>query len=85
MSNDNVSLKGRKSSLTDNQKRSEITPLFFISIYHTMYRNAKPVERCQCCLQRVTLANPHSAADLFGDNNTTEVVDAADNTGSFHI
>ena len=35
--------------------------------------------------QRVTLTDSHGAADLLGDDHTAKVVDAADNSGCFHI
>ena len=50
-----------------------------------MYRNAKPVELCQCYTEGVSLADAHGAADLLGDDHATQVVNATDNSGSFHI
>ena len=50
-----------------------------------MYCPAELVDWCQCCQQRVSLTDSHSAADFFGDNNTTKVVYSSHNTCCFHI
>ena len=50
-----------------------------------MYRNAKPVDWCQCCQQRVALSYSHGSSDLLGDDHTPKIVDSADNSGCFHI
>ena len=39
-----------------------------------MYRPVKLVEKCQCCIQRVALANLEGSSDLFGNHNTPEVI-----------
>jgi len=39
---------------------------------------------CQCFQQRVTFSDTHGSADLFGNNNATEVVNTAHNSSSFH-
>ena len=59
--------------------------LFFISLHHTMYRNAKPVDWCQCCQQRVALSYSHGSSDLLGDDHTPKIVDSADYSCCFHI
>ena len=46
----------------------------FCSFYHTMYSPTKPVERCQCCQQRVSLTDTHCSSYLFGYNYTSEVI-----------
>ena len=50
-----------------------------------MYRQTKLVEKCQLVIQQDAFADTHGAADLLGDHDTAEVVDAAYNTGCFHI
>ena len=57
----------------------------FISPHHTMYCNTKPVERCQCCQQRVALSYTHSSADFLGNYYPSEVVNSSHNSGCFHI
>ena len=55
-----------------------------IPFHHTMYRQAKSVERCQCCQQRVALSYPHSAADFFRYNVSPKVINSSDNASCFH-
>ena len=50
-----------------------------------MYRPTKPVEKCQCCQQRVAFANAHGAPNFFRDDHAPQVVNSANNTGCFHI
>ena len=57
----------------------------FISFHHTMYRKAKPVERCQCCQQGVAFAYTHSSSYFFRDNDSSKVVDPKNNPCCFHI
>ena len=56
-------------------------PVPFSQIVHC---EAKPFPPCQCCLQRVALADAEGAADLLGDDDPAEVVDPADDACSFH-
>ena len=46
-------------------------PISFGQIVHC---GTKPLPRCQCCLQRVALADTEGAADFLGDNDPSEVV-----------
>ena len=39
----------------------------------------------QCVQRGVALADTHGSSDLLGNNDTSEVVDTADDSGSFHI
>ena len=50
-----------------------------------MYRQTKPVKRCQCFQQRVSLPDAECAADLLGNDDAAEVIHPADNACSFHI
>ena len=50
-----------------------------------MYRNAKPVDWCQCCQQRVSFTDPECAADFLGDDDSAEVIDPSYNACCFHI
>lgn len=57
-------------------------PLSFGQIAHSEAESFPP---CQRRLQRVALADTEGAADLLRDNDTPEVVDAPNDTSSFHI
>ena len=35
--------------------------------------------------QRLSLSDTHGAADLFGNDDTAQIIDAAHNTSCFHI
>ena len=52
-----------------------------------MYCPAKPVERCQCCQQRVTFSNLEGSSNLFGNHNSPQIVHSSDNPccGARHI
>ena len=50
-----------------------------------MYRQAKPVDWCQCCMRGVAFSNLEGSSDFLRDHNTTQVVNASDNAGCFHI
>jgi len=50
-----------------------------------MYRHTKPVERCQCCMQRGSLTDPEGTADFLRDNDSAEIVNTTNNACSFHI
>ena len=56
-------------------------PIPFRQIIH---RKTEPLPPCQCCLQRVALADSQGAADFLGDHDAAEVVDAPDNACCFH-
>ena len=56
-------------------------PIPFSQIIH---RKTEPLPPCQCCLQRVALADSQGAADFLGDHDAAEVVDAPDNACCFH-
>ena len=56
-------------------------PIPFRQIIH---RKTEPLPLCQCCLQRVALADSQGAADFLGDHDAAEVVDAPDNACCFH-
>ena len=56
-------------------------PIPFSQIVHC---KAKCFPLCQCHHQRVALADSQGAADLFGDDDAAEVVDAPDNACCFH-
>jgi len=45
---------------------------------------AEPFPPGQCCQERVALADAEGAADLLGNDDAAEVVDAADNSSCFH-
>ena len=45
-----------------------------MSIYYTMYRPTKLVEKCQCCQQRVAFTNSHCSSNLFWNNNPSQIV-----------
>ena len=55
-----------------------------LSLSQIVHCKAKPFPPCQCCLQRVALADAEGAADLLGDDDPAEVVDPADDACSFH-
>jgi hypothetical protein len=55
------------------------------SIIHTMYRQTKLVDWCQCCMRGVTFADSYCATIFFRDNNSPQIIHASDNTGCFHI
>ena len=46
-------------------------PIPFSQIIH---RKTEPLPPCQCCLQRVALADSQGAADFLGDHDAAEVV-----------
>ena len=57
-------------------------PISFRQIVHC---KAKCFPLCQCCLQRVAFADTECPADLLGDDDAAEVVDAAHDSCCFHI
>ena len=48
-------------------------------------RDSQHLGLYQCVQRGVALADTHGAADFLRDNDTSEVVDTADDSGSFHI
>ena len=49
------------------------------------HRAAEHFPRRQCCQQGVTFSDPHGAADLLGDDDPAQVVDAPHDSGCFHL
>ena len=47
-------------------------------------RKTENLPRPPCHQRRVAFADPHGAADLLGDDDAAEIVDAANDTGGFH-
>ena len=39
-----------------------------------MYRHAKQVERCQCCMYGITLPDAQGAANFFGNDDSAEII-----------
>ena len=68
---------------TINQ-RSEIS-LRWYSLREAMYRNTKPINRCQCCQRGVALTDTKGAANFFGNYNSPQIIDPTNNTSCFHI
>ena len=54
---------------------------------HTMYRQTKSVDWCQCCQQGVTFSNLECASDFFKNHDTPEVIQSSDNSccGARHL
>jgi len=81
-------LKTEKKSLRDYRRDfffiRRISP-FLHPPPPPLHRPYVPFLHCQRHQRRVALADAHGAADLLGDNDTPEVIDAAHDTGSFHI
>ena len=50
-----------------------------------MYRHTKPVDWCQCCLWRVSLADAEGSSDFFRNHNSPQVVDPSNNASCFHF
>ena len=55
------------------------------SFREPQYRKTKAICLCQCCLRRVALADTHSSSDFFGNDDSSEVVNATYNSGCFHL
>ena len=55
------------------------------SLYKTMYRPAEDVNRCQCCIYRVSLPDTQGSSDLFGNHDSPQIIHSSDNAGCFHI
>ena len=66
------------------KKRGEFSPRFY-SFCHIMYRPAKSVDWCQCCMRGVTLTDAEGSADLLGNDDSAEIIDTSYNTGCLHI
>lgn len=47
---------------------------FLTSFRHTMYRPTKLVERCQCCMRRVPLADAHRSMNFLENKDSSDVV-----------
>ena len=56
-------------------------PISFRQIVHC---KAKCFPLCQCCLQRVALADTKCTADFLGDDNAAKIVNPSDNASCFH-
>ena len=59
-----------------------LPPLSFGQIAHGEAESFPP---CQRRLQRVALADTHGAADLLGDDHPAQFINAADDSGCFHL
>ena len=57
----------------------------FQTSFHPPYVKNRTFLRCQCCQQGVSLPDSHGPSDLLGDDHPAQVVDAADDSGCFHI
>ena len=55
------------------------------SLHKTMYRPTESVDWCQCCQQRVSLADGSGSSDFFGNDDSSQIVHSSDNASCFHI
>ena len=69
----------------------QATYIFFLTLFY-----AQPIRqseehkqeikvRVQRCLQRVALTDTHGAADLLGDHDPAQVIDAPHDPSCFHL
>ena len=56
-------------------------PIPFSQIIH---RKTEPLPPCQCCLQRVALADSHGPADFLGNHDPAQVVNASYDACGLH-
>ena len=57
----------------------------FCSFYHTMYRPTESVGWCQCCQRGVSLPYAEGSPNLFGNDDSPQIVNSSDNASCFHI
>ena len=50
-----------------------------------MYRQAKPVDWCQCCTRGVSFTNLEGSSNLLGNHDSSQIVHSSDNAGCLHI
>ena len=55
------------------------------SFSYDMYRQAESVHRCRCCQQGGTFPDFQSSSNLFGNDDSPQVIHSSDNAGCFHI
>ena len=50
-----------------------------------MYRPAEDVDWCQCCQQGVALLDAEGSSDLFGNDDSSQIIHSSNNACSLHI